>query len=133
MHRAILEHAQATGDLPFLLSQIEGLIASYNLWNVTIDSTTGLYHRNPLQDAQEYSLPGYLVGGPNGGPMEVWNDFGVAAPYGGNDYNLIWLGPETYRPDFNAYMVAGAYAIGEVAALAGKSVKLLLSRSSKLY
>ncbi|KAK5123300.1 hypothetical protein LTR85_002730 [Meristemomyces frigidus] len=122
MHRAILEHAQTTGDIPFLVSQLDGMIASYNLWNVTIDSATGLYHRNPLQDAQEYSLPGYLTGGPGGGPMDEWNDFGLsAAQGGGNDYTLIWLGPETYRPNFNAYMVANARAISRVASLAGKS------------
>jgi len=122
MQRAALEHAQATGDIPFLVSQLNGMIASYNLWNVTIDSTTGLYHRNPLQDAQEYSLPGYLTGGPGGGPMQQWNDFGLSASQGGgNDYNLIWLGPETYRPDFNAYMVANARAISTVATLAGNT------------
>lgn len=88
------------------------MIKTYNLWNVTIDPTTGLYHRNPLQDAQEYSLPGYLTGGPGGGPVQSWND-------PNNDYSTIWLGPETYRPNFNAYMVAGARAISQVASLAG--------------
>ncbi|EMC94647.1 hypothetical protein BAUCODRAFT_158207 [Baudoinia panamericana UAMH 10762] len=122
MHRAILEHAQTTGDIPFLVSQLDGLVQMYNLWNVTRDNITGLYHRTPLSDAQEYSLPGFLVGGPAGGPMQEWNDFGLsAARGGGNDYNLIWLGPETYRPSFNAYMVANAYAISEVASLAGNA------------
>ena len=97
------------------------MIASYDLWNVTRDKKTGLYHRTPLSDAQEYSLPGYLTGGPSGGPMDVWNDFGLSASMGGgNDYTLIWLGPETYRPSFNAYMIANAWAISDVAALAGK-------------
>lgn len=123
IHRGILEHAQATGDIPFLISQLDGMIASYDLWNVTKDSKTGLYHRNPLQDAQEYSLPGYLTGGPGGGPVEEWNDFGLNSVMGGgNDYDLIWLGPETYRPSHNAYMVAGAWAISKVASLAGKYV-----------
>lgn len=114
MHRAIFEHAQATGDINFLTSQLQGMIASYDLWNVTVDGTTGLYHREPLSDAQEYSLPGYLTGGPNGGPVEQWNSFA-------NNYSLIWLGPETYRPNFNAYMVAGARAIAQVADLANQS------------
>ena len=121
MHRASLEAAQAIGDVPFLVSQLDGLIETYNLWNTTRDSTTGLYHRNPLQDAQEYSLPGYLVGGPNGGPMQEWNDFGSSLTMNsGNDYDTIWLGPETYRPSMNAYMVANAWAIGTVAGLADK-------------
>lgn len=121
MHRAILEHAQATGDISFLAAQLDGMIASYNLWDVQRDNTTGLYHRTPLLDAQEYSLPGYLTGGPGGGPMQEWNDFGLSSAMGGgNDYDLIWLGPETYRPSMNAYMIAGAWAIGEVASWAGK-------------
>ncbi|KAI6815607.1 hypothetical protein KC327_g9282 [Hortaea werneckii] len=120
MPRAILEHAQATGDIPFLTSQLSGMIAMYNLWNTTIDNSTGLYHRIPLLDAQEYSLPGYLVGGPGESPMQEWNDFGLtAAQGGGNDYALIRDGPETYRPSFNAYMVANARAISTVAGLAG--------------
>lgn len=120
MHRAMLEHAQATGDVPFLTSQLSGMIAMYNLWNTTIDNSTGLYHRIPLLDAQEYSLPGYLVGGPGESPMQEWNDFGLtAAQGGGNDYALIRDGPETYRPSFNAYMVANARAISTVASLAG--------------
>lgn len=53
--------------------------------------------------------------------MQEWNDFGLSAT-GVNDYDVIWLGPETYRPSFNAYMVANAWAIGEVAALAGEYV-----------
>jgi len=53
--------------------------------------------------------------------MDQWNDFGLnAAQGGGNDYTLIWLGPETYRPSFESYMVANAYAISEVATLAGE-------------
>lgn len=111
----------ATGDKQCLTSQLEGMANMYNLWNITRDNTTGLYHRNPLQDAQEYSLIGYLVGGPGGGPMQEWNDFRLdASEGGGNDYLTIWLGPETYRPDFNAYMIAGAWATAEVASMAGQ-------------
>ena len=90
------------------------MIRTFDLWNVTIDSTVGLYHRNPLQDAQEFSLPGYVVGGVDGQPVDVWNDTR-------NNFDLIWLGPETYRPDFNAYMVAGARTISQVASLAGNA------------
>lgn len=122
IHEAILEHAQATGDTDFLESQLQGIIAMYNLWNVTRNNETGVYHRTPLSDAQEYSLPGYLTGGPNGGPMQVWDDFGLNSMMGGgNDFNLIWLGPETYRPSMNSYMVAGAYAISTIANLTGQT------------
>lgn len=123
IHRAILEFAQTSGDMQFLTSQLEGMIAMYDLWDVQRDNVTGLYFRSPLQDAQEYSLPGYLVGGPHGGPVQEWDDFGLSPSMGGgNDYELIWAGPDTYRPSHNSYMIAGAYAIGEVAAMAGKYV-----------
>ena len=114
MQHAVLEHAQVTGDSAFLYSQLDGMIQTYKLWDVQKDNTTGLYHRTPLSDAQEYSLPGYLTGGPDGSPVQDWQGFD-------NDYNVIWLGPETYRPNFNAYMVAGARTISQVAALQGNS------------
>lgn len=57
IHRAILEFAQTVGDVPFLVSQLDGMIATYDLWNSTRDKTSGLYHRTPVLDAQEYSLP----------------------------------------------------------------------------
>lgn len=114
LHRAFLEVAQATGDSEFLQSQLYGMIYTYNLWNSTRDNTTGLYHRTPLFDAQEFSLPGYVTGSASGGNVEIWNDFS-------NNYSTIWLGPETYRPNFNAYMVAGARAIATVADMAGNT------------
>jgi hypothetical protein len=113
VHFAILEHAAATGDVDFLVSQLPSMIQTFNLWNITQNNITGLYHRIPLSDAQEYSLPGYWTGGPNGGKVESWNAFG-------NDFLTIWLGPETYRPNFNAYMVAGARAISKVAEIGGE-------------
>ncbi|OCL14542.1 Six-hairpin glycosidase, partial [Glonium stellatum] len=112
IHRAIFEHAEVTGDAKFLTSQLDGLISMYQLWNVQLNNDTGLYHRTPLSDAQEYSLPGYVTGGPNGGPVQEWNSFD-------NNYNIIWLGPETYRPNFNAYMVAAAKSIADIARLVG--------------
>ncbi len=113
LHQSFLEAAQVNGDLDFLTSQLDGMIHMYYLWNSTRDDLTGLYHRTPLSDAQEFSLPGYVVGGPNGSPVEVWNSMD-------NDFDTIWLGPETYRPSFNAYMIANARAISTVASLLGK-------------
>ena len=66
VHQAIYDYAQTIGDADFLDSQLQGMIKMYNLWNVTQDSIAGLYHRTPLLDAQEFSLPGYITGGPNG-------------------------------------------------------------------
>lgn len=63
VNEAIYEAAQVIGDTDFLTSQLRGMIDMYSLWNVTQDTVTGLYHRNPLQDAQEFSLPGFVTGG----------------------------------------------------------------------
>lgn len=114
LHDSFLEAAEAIGDIDFLTSQLDGMIHMYYLWNSTQDNRTGLYHRTPLSDAQEFSLPGYVVGGPNGGMVQNWD-----AP--DNDYDTIWLGPETYRISFNAFMVANARSISQVASLVGNS------------
>ena len=95
IQRAIYEHAQVTGDVEFLNSQLPGLINTFGLWQVQFDIATGLYHRTPLLGSQEYSLPGYLTGGPNGGPVTQWNAIG-------NNYTIIYNGLETFRPDFEA-------------------------------
>lgn len=112
LHQSFLEAAQVSGDIEFLTSQLDGMINVYHLWNSTRDNMTGLYHRTPLSDAQEFSLPGYVVGGPNGGPVEQWNSLD-------NDFDTIWLGLETYRPSFNTFMIANARSISNVASLVG--------------
>lgn len=63
IHRAAYEQAQATGDSNFITSQLEGIINMYGLWKWVLDNSTGLYHRTPILDAQEFSLPGYTVYG----------------------------------------------------------------------
>ena len=95
-----------------MTSQLQGTINIWGLWKAVLDNTTGLYHRTPLLDAQEYSIPGWLTGGPNGGPVEDWNSFD-------NNYLTIDLGPETYRPSHNSFMLAGANAIANIAQIAG--------------
>ncbi|KAL9053444.1 MAG: hypothetical protein Q9162_004747 [Coniocarpon cinnabarinum] len=104
------EFAQTIGDTQFANSQLQGLIDMFNLWNVTRDPITGLYHRTPLLDAQEFSLPGYIAGGPDGGAVEQWNSMA-------NNYSVIDNGPQTYRVSFNAYMVAAARTISNIAAM----------------
>jgi hypothetical protein len=128
IHRAIYEYAQATGDAAWLVSQLSGMVKTFDLWNTQFDNSTGLYHRTPLLDAQEYSLPGYVVGGPNGSAVQQWDS-------SENNFQLIWLGPETYRPNFNAYMVAGAGAIATVAQMAGENTtaQQWATRASTLY
>ena len=100
--------------MDFLTSQLEGIQNIYDLWLQVRDNSTGLYHRTPLLDAQEFSLPGWVTGGPNGGPVELWNSFD-------NNYTQIDNGPETYRPSHNAFMLAGATSIANIARLAGNT------------
>lgn len=106
----IYEAAQALGDTAFLEAQIQGMINTYYLWNVTNDNTTHLYHRTPFLDAQEYSIPGFTVGGPMGGPVQDYLSMD-------NNYSIIDNSPQTHRSNFNSYMVAGARAIAEVAGM----------------
>ena len=114
LNQAIYETAGVIGDVDYLTSQLQGMINLYNLWNITLDSVTGLYHRQPIQDAQEFSLPGFLTGGPNGGPVEQWNSMD-------NNFSTIDYGPETYRISFNSFMVASARSISDTAILAGQA------------
>lgn len=112
--RAAYEHAQVTGDVDFLTAQLEGMIEMFYLWNSTQDPGTGLYFREPVYDAQEYSLVCYVVGGPNGTAVQQWDAWD-------NNYSMLDHGPLTYRPSHNAYMVANARTIGDVAQLSGQN------------
>jgi len=134
--RAIYEHAQVTGDVQFLIAQLPGMIHMYELWHDQYDNDTHLYFRTPVLDSQEYSLTGYLTAGPNGGTVMQWNSLE-------NNYTILLDGPPTYRPNFNAYMVAGARSIAAVFDLVGdaenaqdwaaKADALYLSMRSQLF
>ena len=82
--------------------QLADMLRMWDEWDYTFDSDTGLYYFTPNFDAQEYSLPGY-----------------VSDPSGSSDVQLD--GPNTYRPSHNAYMVANARAIAEIATQTGDS------------
>lgn len=76
--------ANITGDLGFLASQLDGMIRMWHEWDYTFDSDIGLYYFTPNFDAQEYSLPGFVV-------------------TNGVNNQLELDGPNTYRPSLNAY------------------------------
>jgi hypothetical protein len=96
IHDALYRRSQVDGDIQFAKDQLSDMIRMWDNWDSVFDKDAGLYYFTPVFDAQEYSLPGY-----------------VAAPSGNNDLQLN--GPDTYRPSHNAYMVANARAIAEVA------------------
>lgn len=78
------------------------MLELWHEWDNVFDSTLGLYYFPPIFDAQEFSLPGWVV-----------------SDGGRNNLTLTFLGPDTYRPSHNAYMVANAQAIAKTAQLAG--------------
>ncbi|KAE8452221.1 hypothetical protein EG329_001688 [Mollisiaceae sp. DMI_Dod_QoI] len=96
---AMFRRTQVTGDTQYTTEQLADMSRLFYYWNSVYDSGPGLYYFTPNFDAQEYSLPGYIVA-PDGGQLQL-------------------DGPNTYRPDHNAYMVANARAIVQVAKQAG--------------
>jgi hypothetical protein len=85
---AMFRRSQVNGDIKYTTEQLSDMAKLWRYWDYTYDSEVGLYYYTPNWDAQEFSLPGY-----------------VAAPNGGQ---LQYDGPDTYRPNVNAYMVANA-------------------------
>jgi len=98
---AMFRRSQVNGDTKYSTDQLSDMTKLWGYWDYTFDSIAGLYYYTPNWDAQEYSLPGY-----------------IAAPTGGQ---LQYDGPDTYRPNVNAYMVGNARAISSVATQAGDS------------
>ncbi|KAI3319574.1 Six-hairpin glycosidase [Xylariaceae sp. AK1471] len=97
---AASRRAMVTGDSEFLSTQLDDMVRVWHLWDPYFDSAAGLYYYQPVWDAQELSLPGFIAD-PNG-----------------TDWTLRKDGPDTFRPSHNAYMVANARAIARAAELA---------------
>ncbi|KAI1206109.1 Six-hairpin glycosidase-like protein [Annulohypoxylon truncatum] len=97
---AMSRRAMVTGDSSFLAAQLSDMIRLWHEWDQVFDADAGLYYYQPVWDAQELSLPGF-VADPNG-----------------TDWTLRKDGPDTFRPSHNAYMVANARAISRAAKFA---------------
>lgn len=93
--------SMVTGDAKFLSVHLNDMVNVWQRWDSLFDKKAGLYYVEPVWDAQELSLPGWIVD-PNG-----------------TIGNLRYDGPDTYRPSHNAYMAANARAISRAASLAG--------------
>ncbi|KAI0868237.1 Six-hairpin glycosidase-like protein [Hypoxylon argillaceum] len=100
---ATSRRAMVTGDSEFLANQLEDMLRVWHLWDPFFDSDAGLYYYEPVWDAQELSLPGFIADPQN------------------KDWDLRLDGPYTYRPSHNAYMVANARAIARAAGIAHDS------------
>ncbi len=83
-------------SLGLLISQLDGMVRMWHECDCTFDESVGLHYYTPNFDAQEYSLPGFIV------------------THGVNN-QLELDGPNTYWPSHNAYMVTNAKAIAAVA------------------
>ncbi|KAJ8111057.1 hypothetical protein ONZ43_g5718 [Nemania bipapillata] len=94
---AMSRRAMVTGDSEFLATQLDDMVRVWHLWDPFFDSDAGLYYYQPVWDAQELSLPGFIAD-PNN-----------------KDWDLRKDGPDTFRPSHNAYMVANARAIARAA------------------
>ncbi|KAI1187577.1 Six-hairpin glycosidase-like protein [Nemania serpens] len=97
---AMSRRAMVTGDDEFLATQLNDMVRVWHLWDPYFDSTARLYYYQPVWDAQELSLPGF-----------------IAYP-DSEDFEMRKDGPDTYRPSHNAYMVANARAIARAAQIA---------------
>lgn len=91
--------SMVTGDSGFLSDQLDDMVRVWHQWDSVFDSDVGLYYYEPVWDAQELSLPGFIVD-PDG-----------------TNWDLRLNGPDTYRPSHNAYMIANARAIARAAEL----------------
>lgn len=95
--------ALVTGDKDFFASHLDDMQRAVHEWDKVLDKNTGLYYYQPVWDAQELSLPGFVVD-PD---LEDWE--------------LRKDGPDTYRPSHNAYMVANCRAVARAAEFAGNA------------
>lgn len=95
----------STGHWPSRLSTGSNGRHGANVWPVVpcvrLDSWTLRLHTSVLYDAQEYSLPGYVSNTVKPNP------------------DILFPGPDTFRPSLNSYMVANADAIVAVATAVG--------------
>ncbi|USW57870.1 Putative coagulation factor 5/8 domain, six-hairpin glycosidase superfamily [Septoria linicola] len=86
------------GDRASITSHLNAMTNLFNQWNDALDTSKGLYWREPLADATEYTISSIDASGGQDG-------FG---------------GGEAFRPTINSYMWANALAIANVADLAGQ-------------
>ncbi|TAQ88419.1 hypothetical protein B7494_g3249 [Chlorociboria aeruginascens] len=103
---ALFRRSQVNGDSQFAADQLSDMVRLFEEWAYTFDPTVGLYYFTPNFDAQEFSLPGFVVAPPSD-PS--------------SNHQLTLDGPNTYRPSHNAYMVANAFAISTIATQAGNA------------
>lgn len=89
-------------SLGLLISQLDGMVRMWHECDCTFDESVGLHYYTPNFDAQEYTLPGFMVTHSVNNQLELH-------------------GPNTYRPRHNAYMGTNAKAIAAAAQVQGNT------------
>lgn len=87
------------GDKAAITTHLDAMTNLFTQWNDALDTSKGLYWREPLADATEYTISSIDASGGQDG----------------------FRGGEAFRPTINSYMWANAIAIANVAELAGQS------------
>lgn len=85
------------GDQASLTTHLDAMIDLFGQWNDALDVSKGLYWREPLLDATEYTISSIDASGAQDG----------------------FTGGEAFRPTINSYMWANALAIANIADLVG--------------
>lgn len=98
---AMSRQSMVTGNQELFAAQLDDMVNMWHEWDPYFDEAAGLYYYQPVWDAQELSLPGFIAD-PNNTNWDLRKD-----------------GPYTFRPNHNAYMVANARAIARAAKLTG--------------
>ncbi|KAF7188098.1 Beta-L-arabinobiosidase [Pseudocercospora fuligena] len=87
------------GDEASLITHLNAMTDLYDQWDENFDADKGLYWREPLADATEYTISSIDASGGEDG----------------------FTGGYAFRPSINSYMWANAIAISKIADLAGQS------------
>ncbi|KAI7192068.1 glycogen debranching enzyme, partial [Hortaea werneckii] len=98
MEQSVWRRYTVDGDVESLTTHLTDMIDLYNEWDDAFDDSKGLYWREPLADATEYTISSIDASGGEDG----------------------FTGGEAFRPSINSYMWANARAIADTARVAGQ-------------
>lgn len=97
MSDSVWQRFLVDGDVGSVTMHLAAMVDLYDQWNDAFDADKGLYWREPLADATEYTISSIDASGGKDG----------------------FTGGEAFRPTINSYMWANAVAIANIADLAG--------------
>jgi hypothetical protein len=98
MADSVYERWLVDGDTSSFITHLDAMISLYDKWNGALDTSKGLYWREPLADATEYTISSIDASGGKDG----------------------FAGGQAFRPTINSYMWANALAIAKAADLSNR-------------